>query len=1198
MKTILTILSIILSCTFVFAQSSYLPNPVGSTIFGNSITILPNGNYIITDPEWKNGSTLNVGAVHLYDGQTDTLISSLTGSQADDQVGRGGITILTNGNYLVKSSFWNNGSNLGAGAVTWCSATTGVNGVVSSMNSLVGDKQQDFIGWDAKAMPNGDYLVRSPYWGNGATQLAGAITWGSGTTGISGVVTSSNSLVGSSTEDFIGNTQAGEDLVFLPNGNFLLLNPTWDNGGIKDAGAITFGSGTTGISGVVSSSNSLVGGSENDKFGTTNLGGITILVNGNYVIFNPYADNGAGTDAGAVTWGNGNSGVSGVASSSNSLVGTQTNDNVGRGGVTALTNGNYVISSPFWSNGGVLGVGAATWHDGNSAITGTISSSNSLIGSTAQDNVSNMYAGYGKPSIVALTNGNYVVASSNWKNGSIYTIGAVTWCDGTTGRTGLVSSANSLVGSPVADNRVGKSVVALTNGNYVVSSMNWGTGLYTAYFGAVTWCNGNTGLVATVSSANSLVGSNVYDYVGNSITPLPNGNYVVNSPGWKNGTFAKAGAVTWCDGNTGLSGVVSSSNSLVGSLANDQVGTGGITVLTNGNYVIVSSYCANGSALYAGAITWGSATSGLSGVVNTSNSLMGGQLGCFLGYGGATQMDGLPITALSNGNYVVNSPGWRTGSFNNVGAVTWCNGSTGTTGVVSSTNSLVGSQKDDYVGYQGVKALNNGGYVVNSYKWNNGSIENAGAVTWGNPDGGTSGVLNSANSLVGGTAYDQVGQAGINVYTDGNYVIKINNWDSLSRQNVGAITLGNGATGVSGLITSCNSLIGPDINFGFYFRYGYSPDFTKLIAGTETRNFAVVYSPFQTAAALSNNSASNTTTGNNPLPFVSSSCDLIAALTPSGSQPVSGEISATVTVTGTAPSYNGTVYVRRSYDITPASNGSTATATVTLYFTQADFDDYNANNGPDPDLPTQPNDAAGKANLRINQQHGTSATSTFGTYTGWGGSGPSSVIITPSAEHVNWNAGSSRWEVTFPVDGFSGFFITGNNGAPLPIQLVSFTAKAQGSRNLLNWETAFEPEGTTYEVTRSTDGRNFENLGIVSVKKKAYEFYDEKPIWGINYYRINIVASSGKKIFSNIAIVRTEEAGSVSVWPTPVNHILNISCNNERLIGSTIQIVDIQGRSFSTIQLSSENKIDVSQWQSGIYILKFEDGKVMKIVKE
>ncbi len=38
------------------------------------------------------------------------------------------------------------------------------------------------------ALSNGNYVVRSPYWDNGAATDAGAVTWGSGTTGCTGAV--------------------------------------------------------------------------------------------------------------------------------------------------------------------------------------------------------------------------------------------------------------------------------------------------------------------------------------------------------------------------------------------------------------------------------------------------------------------------------------------------------------------------------------------------------------------------------------------------------------------------------------------------------------------------------------------------------------------------------------------------------------------------------------------------------------------------------------------------------------------------------------------------------------------------------------------------------------------------------------------------------------------------------------------------
>jgi hypothetical protein len=119
---------------------------------------------------------------------------------------------------------------------------------------------------------------------------------------------------------------------------------------------VTWGSGTAGVSGAVSEANSLVGSSSNDQVGSS---GITVLSSGNYVV---RSLNWNGT-RGAVTWGSGTAGVSGAVSEANSLVGSSPNDQVGSGtnstsGITQLSNGNYLVDSPNWDGlrgGGHLG---------------------------------------------------------------------------------------------------------------------------------------------------------------------------------------------------------------------------------------------------------------------------------------------------------------------------------------------------------------------------------------------------------------------------------------------------------------------------------------------------------------------------------------------------------------------------------------------------------------------------------------------------------------------------------------------------------------------------------------------------------------------------------------------------------------------------------------------------------------------------
>ena len=319
--------------------------------------------------------------------------------------------------------------------------------------------------------------------------------------------------------------------------------------------------------------NSLVGANGNDLVGSSC---ITLLANGNYVVNSPNWDNGEVVDVGAVTWGSGTVGVSGLISAVNSLVGTTARDFVGafgivtnsgffggHGKVVALSNGNYVVSSAQWDNDTATDAGAVTWGNGTIGTTGTVSAGNSLIGGTASDRV-------GGSDLTVLPNGNYVVKSPTWDHNTLVNAGAVTWCNGSTGVSGPIAAVNSLIGS-TADERLGEGeVTVLDNGNFVVSNRRWANGAATMA-GATTWGSGTTGVTGQITAANSLVGSTANDGVGFVIS-LNNGNYVVSSPSWDNGTVTNAGAVTWGNGTTGVAGHVTAANSLVGTVAGDQIG--------------------------------------------------------------------------------------------------------------------------------------------------------------------------------------------------------------------------------------------------------------------------------------------------------------------------------------------------------------------------------------------------------------------------------------------------------------------------------------------------------------------------------------------------------------------------------------------------------------------------------------------------
>ncbi|MEK6261443.1 MAG: hypothetical protein AABP62_22825 [Planctomycetota bacterium] len=636
-----------------------------------------------------DGTTGFIGAVAGVANVSGT--NSLIGSRLNDSSNGGVVTPLTNGNYVVTNSFWDlNASVVNVGAATLGSGTTGVSGSITNLNSLIGSTADDRVGsGGVTALTNDNYVVSSNAWNLDATHTSvGAVTWGDGDAGINGAVTTGNSLVGSTSGDGIGanitTTQRG--VVALTNGNYVVRSGGWDlDATHTNVGAVTWRDGSTGTSDTVSSGNSLVGSTTGDAVGGIN-GVLTVLPNGNYVVVaDLWTLDATHLNVGAATFGDGLTGVKGAITSGNSLIGSRSDDRVGSAGVRVLTNGNYVVTSNVWDLDATHNnVGAVTWGSKTAGVSGAVSSGNSLVGSTTEDRIGEVGGGAFGP--VALANGNYVVIGTLWDLDATHTnVGAVTWGDGAMGTNGTVSSGNSLVGSTTSD-AVGR-VTALPSGNYLVSSNLWDLDATHTDVGAVTFGNGAGGTNGAVSSGNSLIGATTGDQVGTSVTALTNDKYVVSSPFWDlDASHTNVGAATFGNGTTVGMGAVTSGNSLIGSTGGDNVGFNGAVALANGNYVVRSAnWDLDATHTNVGAVTWGDGAAGIIGTVSSGNSLIGGTTNDNLGAGGAGG-----VIALSNGNYVVNSTLWDNVGFVNAGAVTFGNGTGGVSGSVDASNSALG----------------------------------------------------------------------------------------------------------------------------------------------------------------------------------------------------------------------------------------------------------------------------------------------------------------------------------------------------------------------------------------------------------------------------------------------------------------------------------------------------------------------------
>ncbi|MCI5056349.1 MAG: T9SS type A sorting domain-containing protein, partial [Flavobacteriales bacterium] len=139
--------------------------------------------------------------------------------------------------------------------------------------------------------------------------------------------------------------------------------------------------------------------------------------------------------------------------------------------------------------------------------------------------------------------------------------------------------------------------------------------------------------------------------------------------------------------------------------------------------------------------------------------------------------------------------------------------------------------------------------------------------------------------------------------------------------------------------------------------------------------------------------------------------------------------------------------------------------------------------------------------------------------------------------------------VTLTSNGdFDGFLaklgISDMGGGPLPIELGSFTARLTEEKDVeLLWSTFSEVQNDYFIVERSIDGETFHEIGRVdgnlnSNTVQRYNFVDQTPVPGINYYRLLQVDLDGVIHYERTVFFEFKselETPEFRVYPNPNN---------------------------------------------------------------
>jgi hypothetical protein len=172
----------------------------------------------------------------------------------------------------------------------------------------------------------------------------------------------------------------------------------------------------------------------------------------------------------------------------------------------------------------------------------------------------------------------------------------------------------------------------------------------------------------------------------------------------------------------------------------------------------------------------------------------------------------------------------------------------------------------------------------------------------------------------------------------------------------------------------------------------------------------------------------------------------------------------------------------------------------------------------------------------------------------------------------------------------------------LPVEFLSFTAKAQNDNTVrLEWATVWEEDNDYFTVERSIDGANFEALGTrdgagTTIERQNYDWTDESPLPGINYYRIKQTDFDGAFSYSDVTSVRMNGAlgQEMRIFPNPAEAQVRISLPSVGKSNTAIiRVFNHVGQAVLSNEQSTEGQLlelDTSSLPSGVYTLQVQAG--------
>ena len=165
----------------------------------------------------------------------------------------------------------------------------------------------------------------------------------------------------------------------------------------------------------------------------------------------------------------------------------------------------------------------------------------------------------------------------------------------------------------------------------------------------------------------------------------------------------------------------------------------------------------------------------------------------------------------------------------------------------------------------------------------------------------------------------------------------------------------------------------------------------------------------------------------------------------------------------------------------------------------------------------------------------------------------------------------------------------------LPVEWRSFEGFVKGENIELQWTVASETNNEGFQVQKSKDGRNWENIGFVGGAgnthiDQAYSWLDTSPSSGANYYRLVQIDFDYQYSYSELVVVNytPDLVPVITISPNPVKNNFRLTVNTT-IFDASISIYSPEGKLVKKVLVDEVgNDIDISTLPTGLYYVELK----------